>query len=417
MENEKTLLGQLLIDNTVFHSLEITEEDFQTVDTKRVFRAIKTCIDAGRVADLITVIDTDVNIGHSFLAGLTSNTPTAANWKFYHDRIKNASYRAKLKNLSANMKDWVNSLSPDDTVKNIEEALMEITKKTGKSKVMKISEVAPKFIQTVEDRYNNKGEALGIQTGIKKLDDMIIGFRDRLFYLIGARPSHGKSALLLNFACHAGIRLDKKVGYISTESSIQEVITRLFASEGKINSMNLITGYIKPKDFTGMTDVACKIYEKNMYFYYTPGMSIDNLSQTARLMVRYYGCEIIYVDYLQDILVSGPGTTIEKTSRKSKTMKYLAEELNIPIVAAAQLRRDADERRPRLSDFGDSSQLEKDADGALLIYHHNITKEKGETPVYKSYILAEKVRDGITGDIPVQFTKEYVTFNERIGDA
>ena len=134
-------------------------------------------------------------------------------------------------------------------------------------------------------------------------------------------------------------------------------------------------------------------------------------------MVRFYKCEIIYVDYIQDIYINSNETTIEKTALKSKAMKYLAEELDIPVVAGAQLRRDAEERRPRLSDFSDSSQLEKDADGAILIYHHHVNKKTpNDQPEYKSYLLAEKVRDGITGQIPVQFVKQYVTFSERRED-
>ena len=415
MNNERMLIGQILTDNKIFHSLEITEDDILHPETKRVFRAIAKCINKGLEADIITISDNDNSISPTSLSTITSNIASTANWKYYHDRILKNSYKEKVRMLSKQFTDWVNDSSPEDAVKNLEEALMVITKSKAQNKVVKLGEISKEFINIIEKRYHSKGEMVGIPSGISKLDAMILGFRKRMYYLIGGRPSQGKSALLLNMACNASINENKKVGYISTESSVMETVTRLYASQGKVNSMNLITGMFSVKDFAGINDVVEKTQNTNMYFFYKPGMTLDEVSQTARLMVRFYKCEIIFVDYLQDITLYGNDTTINKTSLKSKTMKYLAEELNIPVVAAAQLKRDSDERRPRLSDFGDSSQLEKDADGAILIYHHHVNKsEPTQTPEYESYLLAEKVRDGITGQVPVYFKKEYVTFTERI---
>ena len=416
MQNETQLIGQILTDNKIFHSLEITESDFMSPDNKRMFRSITDCINKGLVADIITISDNDKNISPMQLSTITSNIASTANWKYYHDRILSDSYKYKVQRLSKQFTDWVNNSSAKEAINNLEEALMNLSKNKSGDKVVKLNEVSKEFIELIEARYHAKGESVGIPSGIPSLDEMILGFRKRMFYLIGGRPSQGKSALLLNMACNASIDEGRKVGYISTESSVMEIVTRLYSSQGKVNSMNLITGMFSTKDFTGLMSVAEKTDKTNMYFYYTPGMTLDDLSQTARLMVRHYDCEIIFIDYLQDIAINGNDTTLDKTKRKSKQMKYLAEELDIPVVVGAQLRRDAEERRPRLSDFSDSSQLEKDADGAILIYHHHENKkETTETPVYKSFLLAEKVRDGKTGTIPVFFKKEYVSFHERVG--
>ena len=417
MQNETQLIGQILTDNKIFHSLQITEDDFYTPDNKRMFRSITDCINKGLVADIITIHDNDPNILMMQLSSITSDIASTANWKYYHDRIVSNSFKHKVKRLSSQFTDWVNNSSPKEAINNLEDALMNLSKNKTGDKVVKLNEVSKEFIELIEKRYHAKGEMPGIPSGIASLDQMILGFRKRMFYLIGGRPSQGKSALLLNMACNASIDEGRKVGYISTESSVMEIVTRLYSGQGKVNSMNLITGMFSVKDFAGLTDVAERTQETNMYFYYTPGMTLDDLSQTARLMVRYYQCEVIFVDYLQDITINGNETTLDKTKRKSKQMKYLAEELDIPVVVGAQLRRDAEERRPRLSDFSDSSQLEKDADGAILIYHHHENKkETTEEPIYKSFLLAEKVRDGKTGTIPVFFKKEYVSFHERIGN-
>jgi len=420
MHNEKYLIGQIVMDNKIFHSLEITEDDILHPETKRVFRAISNCIKKGLVADIMTIADEDNNISMSMLISITNDIPSTANWRYYHSRILKNSYKEKVRRLSLQFTDWVNNSEPKEAIKNLEEALMDISQNRSKNKIMKLRDVSKDFIDLIEKRYHAKGEMPGIPSGIAKLDQMILGFRKRMYYLIGARPSQGKSALLLNMACHAGIDLNKKVGYISTESSIMEIITRLYAGRGKVNSMNLITGMFSVKDFTSIDSVCENIQKTEMYFYYVPGMTLDDLAQTARLMVRFHKCEIIYVDYLQDIVIKGSDNTLDKTIQKSKTMKYLAEELDIPFVVAAQLRRDADDRRPRLADFADSSQLEKDTDGAILIYHNNVNKNKKSkdgkeiAPEYESFLLAEKVRDGKTGAIPVFFKKEYVSFHERV---
>ncbi len=418
MNNEKMLIGQILTDNKIFHSLQITEDDIYNIDYRRIFRAITDCINKGIVADIITVSNDNRNISPVLLSTITSDVISTVNWEYYQSRILKNSYKEKVKRLSRQFTDWVNTESPKEAIRDLEEALMLITKNKNNNRVMKLNEVSKDFIDLIEKRYHAKGEMPGIPSGISKLDSMILGFRKRMFYLIGGRPSQGKSALLLNMACNAAIDNNIKVGYISTESSVMEIVTRLYSSQGKVNSMNLITGMFTHVDFSNINSVVENTQKTNMYFYYTPGMTLDDVSQTARLMVRYYGCQIIYVDYLQDITIDGNETTLDKTKRKSKAMKYLAEELDIPIVVGAQLRRDADERRPRLSDFSDSSQLEKDADGAILIYHHHTNKkettENGANPEYESYLLAEKVRDGMTGSIPIYFKKEYVTFTERI---
>ena len=414
MNSEKMLIGQIITDNSIFHSLDIDESDFNDVELRRVYRAIDSCITDGLEADLITICNRDTNISPSTLSNVTSHIVSTANWKYYHDKIASESYKRKVKRLASQFTDWTKTMSPDEAIQELEKSLMDIVRGKKSNQVQKIKEVVPEFVDLIEERYKTRGTMPGIASGISELDTMTLGFRDRMFYLIGGRPSQGKSALLLNMACHAGIDLNKRVGYISTESSVMEIVTRLFASRGKIDSMKLITGILPGNSFASITNISDKVYEKEMYFYYTPGMTLDNLIQIARLMVRYYKVDIIYVDYLQDITIHGNDTTLDKTKAKSKTMKYLAEELDIPFVVGAQLRRDAEERRPRLSDFSDSSQLEKDADGAILIYHHHVNKsEPRETPEYESYLLAEKVRDGRVGQIPVYFKKEYVTFTER----
>ena len=412
MNNEKMLLSQLIGDNSIYHSFKIKVDDFYDIESRKIFKAIGDCISQGLTADIVIISQQNESINPFTLSGLTSMP--SGNWQYYHDDILKKSHSRKVKTLALQFVDWTNQEDSQTALSYLEKALTELSIDKSKDSIKHINELALEFLDVVGERYKNKGILPGISTGIDKLDNMTLGFRDRMYYLIGARPSQGKSSLLLNMACHAALRVGKKVGYISTESSNLEIITRVYASEGQINSMNLISGSLQNKEFGSLQTTSELLKDKSMYFYYTPGMTLEDVQTQAKRMRRFFKCDIIFVDYLQDIVLPGRDTTTDKTSNKSRAMKVLCEELEIPIVAAAQLGRASDGRRPRLSDFSDSSQLEKDADGGFLIYHRQTnTDYPNDKPEYESEILVEKVRDGITGDVKVLFKREYTKFIEK----
>jgi len=411
MDKERFLLGQILIDNSIYDSIIVKESDFSTLEHRKIFRAITLCLEKGIKADLISVMDQGISLNATNLSSLT-NIVTTSNWQYYQKDILTNSFRRKLRDIYLHLGEWLEG-DPYETITKLEDSLISITADDNMT-FKTPAEIIPKLMDDIEQRYNAGGEIPGIKTGVQMLDKMLLGFRKRMSYIIGGRPSQGKSAAIMNFACHASIREGKRVGYISTESSTEEIFTRIFASEGNINSMTLITGKLQKKEFRGMIQASDKLQKANLYVYYKAGMKIDDVSRAVRKMVRVHKCDIVFIDYLQDIVLEGRETLAERTKEKSKTIKKLAEQMNIPIVSAAQLRRDAEGRRPKLSDFSDSSQIEKDADGAILIYHTEKEIEQYGTTVTKhnSYFLVEKARDGITGDIPIFFKKEYVKFTE-----
>jgi len=418
--SEKTLLGQILTDNSIYSSLVITENDFEVLKNKQIFRAIGACLDKELEADIVTVSNIEHEINHIYLSGLTTDIASSKNWKFYEKKILYKSKQRQLWTLSNQFKDWINTEMPDKVLSNMENALMDITSGKDKPRIQTIQEISKHFLNITEEKYKIRDNNGVIKTGIEALDNKIIGFRKRMYYLIGARPSQGKSALLMNMACNVGIVQKKKVGYISTESSTLEIATRIFASQGGIDSLKIIKAYLTAEELVRMNKAVDDITDKKMYFYYTPGMELEDLIRQAKRMVKVYKCEIIFVDYLQDIVIKGMENNLEKTKQKSKAMKILAEELSIPVVVAAQLKRDAEGRRPVLSDFSESSQLEKDADGGFLIFHHienKKTVDSGEeNPKYSTFLLVEKARDGITGAIKLFFNKQFVRFEELNND-
>lgn len=419
--SEKILLGQILLDNSIYSSMVATEDDFEQIKNKQILRGIGKCLDSDLVADIVTVSSIDHSINHIYLANLTTDIASTKNWKFYENDILYKSRVCKLKTLSNQFKDWIGTETPEQVISNMENALMEINTGKNKAQIQTIQEISKYFLDVTEKKFINKDNNGTIPTGIEELDNKIIGFRRRMYYLIGARPSQGKSAMLMNMACSVGIDQGKRVGYISTESSNLEIATRIFASQGSIDSLKIIKAYLTTDELARMNHAVDTISNKQMYFYYTPGMELDDLIRQAKRLVKVNKCEILFVDYLQDIVIKGQEHNLEKTKQKSKAMKILAEELNIPVVVAAQLKRDSEGRRPLLSDFSDSSQLEKDADGGFLLFHHVKNKkevsEGKENPKYDTYLLVEKARDGITGAIRLFFNKQFVRFEELNTDA
>lgn len=401
MESENAILGQILISPEILHSITLAETDFLIPECRRIFRAINLCGEKGIIADILTVADQDKAIDYYFLAKLT-DIPSSANWKYYHDKVKNDSSIHILRQLGETLSNLGQSDDIEDVIGIIEKKLIDISIDTDDNRVSTLKELIPEFVEVLEQRYKSNGELPGFTTSLNKVTSAFLGFQKNRLYYIGGRPSQGKSALILNFASDM-LDSDIKVGFMSAESSKTEVMTRLYAQRGHINSRNLITGFFSQSSFESITNISETLYEKDLIVYDKPNMSLTDVRTQARYMVRKHRVQIIFLDYIQIIQNKGREKKHERIEEISLALKNLSRELNIPIVSAAQLRRDVENRKPTLADFSDSSQIEKDADGVVMIYH---TEDN-------SYLCIEKNRDGETGDFPVYFKKEYVKFLEK----
>jgi len=406
MQYEKMLLGQMLTDNSIITKVQLNPSDFYSPDNYRYYEAILKCLDDGITADIVTVGTHLTGKDPAKIASLTDGVVSTANWQFYEAEIKKASIKRKLLALVESVKNEITDFSPTDMIEKIEDELTDITKDFKVKSSYSFKESMPGFVDELQKRYNLKDQLLGISTGLKRLDEYILGFQDKFLYYIGARPSGGKSALLLNMALYAMLKEKKTVGIISAESSLNEILTRSFAQEGKINSMQLLSGNYSEQTFGQFTTLLELFHAANGVICDEPNISLQFLKREIRKMVKVQKCDIIYLDYVQLISNKNADNVRDRVSETSIALKMLARELSIPIVAAAQLRRDSENKRPTMADFADSSQIEKDADVAIMIYH------KDEN----SYLCIEKVRDGKSGDIAVYFKKEYVRFYQREGN-
>lgn len=275
----------------------------------------------------------------------------------------------------------------------------------GDYAIKMVHEVANKEIEKISERDNNG--IIGYPTGYAKMDFLTLGFQNRKLYYIGARPSQGKTALLINFAIKCGVRF----GFLSAESGEEEVIGRMFAVYGKLDARKLQLGTRGSKEFTEMSNFIDHESGIKSVIYDKPNMDIGDLVLRARDMVENFGCKILFIDYIQ--ILSATADMKRKDRREqiaeiSLRLKQLARELNVPVVVAAQLVRDAEKERPGLQSFSDSSQIEKDADVAILIW--NTTEKSNEIVYEKTYLLVEKNRDGMKGPVEVEFDKATMRF-------
>ena len=400
INNESIYLGQLISKPVLFASCRLKEDDFTGIQERRIFRALKKCFADDITPDIMILYEIDPGISASYLAEIT-NINTTENWKFYHDAIKEASGKRVLRKLGEYLT-TAKEAGLKELVNEIEMRLMGIVSDTTEAKAQTLKELIPEFVNVLEERYKAKGQYPGLTVSIDNINKSLLGFQKQKLYYIGARPSQGKSALILNFAVDL-LKTDHVVGYFSAESSKTEVLTRLYAQEGHMNSNSLITGFYKSSEFAKIQQVSEDMYEKDFIIYDKSNMSMVDIRTQARAMMRKYNLDVIFLDYVQIITDYTHDTKRDQVAYISMALKSLARELDIPVVAAAQLKRDSENRKPVMGDFSDSSQLEKDADGVIMIYH---------TDEGKSWLCIEKARDGETGEFEVYFKREYTRFYE-----
>jgi replicative DNA helicase len=264
-----------------------------------------------------------------------------------------------------------------------------------------------KTVDIIQQRKENNQKLIGITSGLRRLDEMTFGFQDRRLYYIGARPSQGKTALLLNFIENCNVCC----GVISAESGKEELSTRLLAKGALIDSQRLTVGMLYEGEDDSLFKSAENLYEKSIFIYDEPNPSIDTVVSIAKQMKQRYDIKVLFVDYLQCLSTTSSLRSLpyhQQVAYASKQMKALARTLNIPVVVSAQLRRDAEGNRPQLNDLSDSTQIERDADVVVMIYN----KYDKEQRLESTFLLVEKNRDGRCGDIKVNFNQQYIQFTD-----
>ncbi|MDX9810196.1 MAG: DnaB-like helicase C-terminal domain-containing protein [Sphaerochaetaceae bacterium] len=405
MTEELYFLGQCLWDPSIIWQAKVTPSDFSSDRNRKIFEAMLAVTREGKIVDE-SILSQHTGLSLSELIAIKDINIVSTNWKFNDNQLRKA---ASIRRIQKVAKEVLESRgkSPEDLMSIMQEVIDKEQNSQSDFEIIPIQNAIITTMDQISDTMANKGKLVGIPSGIFRLDQMIGGFQKRCLYYIGARPSQGKTAILVHFMRNCRT----KCGVLSAESAHQELTKRLLSGESGIDSQQINFGLLDELELTQLNDAAGRLYQyQEIYIYDEPNMTVDTLVMKAKDMKRRFGIEILFVDYLQIIAPSKSRLNKEfreHISETSKQLKQLARTLDIPVVVSAQLRRDAENKRPQLSDFSESSQIERDADVAIMI--HNIL-EAGD--LKETFLLIEKNREGRKGDIRVVFDQEHMYFHD-----
>ncbi|HEY3601387.1 MAG TPA: replicative DNA helicase [Chthoniobacterales bacterium] len=437
VEAEQGVLGSMLISpqEKIAEVVEkINENYFYIPAHQTIYSALVDLWNNKQGIDLITFTQVlrDRNLletvgGAAFITNLFTFVPTAANVSYYLDIVRDKYILRQI--IAACTEGARRSYEEQDEVDNlldeVEQKIYAVGEDRFKGESLTMKEQVMEAIETINKLWEQKGSLTGLSTGFIEFDRMTSGLHDAEMVVIAARPSMGKTAFVMNIAEHVAVHDKKPVAVFSLEMSSQQLVQRMLCSRARVNLRKARDGFLADSDFDKIASAAGKLAEANIYIDDTPGLTILELRAKARRLKSRHDVSLIIVDYLQLLRSTsrrGQENRQIEISEISAGIKGLAKELKIPILVAAQLNRNPENRtgdskgRPRLSDLRESGSIEQDADLVGLLvrqeYYADTDEEKDETEGKADLIIA-KQRNGPTGDVPLTFIKEFTRFEDR----
>jgi replicative DNA helicase len=426
LEAEMAVLGSILIDeNAISTAAEnLTSDSFYKDAHRRIFEAMLNLYAANKAVDLITLTDglkksgtLDGIGGVSFLASLANSVPTAANINHYIAIVKEKSILRSLINNSTKIVSMCYETEGNiaEVVDNAEQLIFEVRDtRTQSGAYISLKELVKDGIERIDLLYQEKAHVTGIPTGYIDFDIKTAGLQASDLVIIAGRPSMGKSAFALGMAEYAGVVEKIPTAIFSLEMSKEQLVQRLLCSHAKVDAHKVRTGYLATSDWPRLTAAAGKLSEAPIFIDDTPAISVMELRAKARRLKLQQDVKLIILDYLQ--LMRGSTMNVESRQQEiseiSRSLKALARELNVPIIAISQLSRAVEARtdhRPQLSDLRESGAIEQDADVVVLILREEYYNPTPDNQGIAEIIIA-KQRNGPTASMRLAFIKEYTRF-------
>jgi replicative DNA helicase len=427
LEAEMAVLGSLLIDEEAISTAaeRLTADSFYKDTHRKIFEAMLNLYAANKAVDLITLTDAlkrsavlDAVGGGSFLTALANAVPTAANINHYITIVKEKSI---LRSLITNSTKIVSMCYESDgniaeVVDNAEQLIFEVRDtKTNTSSYVPLKEIIKDGIEKIDLLYQQKAHVTGIPTGYIDFDIKTAGLQSSDLIIIAGRPSMGKSAFALGIAEYAGVVEKIPTAVFSLEMSKEQLVQRLLCAHAKVDAHKVRTGYLATSDWPRLTAAAGKLSEAPIFIDDTPAISVMELRAKARRLKLQQDIKLIILDYLQ--LMRGTTSSAESRQQEiseiSRSLKALARELNVPIIAISQLSRAVESRtdhRPQLSDLRESGAIEQDADVVVLILREEYYNPTPDNQGIAEIMIA-KQRNGPAGiSVKLAFIKEYTRF-------
>ena len=425
LEAEQAILGSMLTDkDAVIASVEVLkEEDFYREDNRAIYRAILNLYNRAEPIDIITVkaeLETMGKFeqigGLEYLAELPEKVPTTANASKY---IKIVEEKSVLRNLIKTANEIIElGYDPTEEVENImegaEKKIFNIMQNKNQKGYTPIKDILVDSFTELEELYNRKQHITGVPTGFSELDYKTAGFHGSELILIAARPAMGKSAFALNIATNAALKANVPVAIFSLEMSKEQMVNRILCSEAMVDSNKVRTGKLEEDDWTKLAGAIGPLSEAEIYIDDTPGISVMEIRAKCRKLKLEKNLGMVVIDYLQ--LVQGSnkrnGSREQEISEISRSLKILAKEIGVPVIALSQLSRAVEQRpdhRPMLSDLRESGAIEQDADIVMFLYRDDYYNQDSEKKDIAEVIMA-KHRGGSTGTVELLWLGSYTKF-------
>jgi replicative DNA helicase len=424
LDAERQVLGSMLIDAEAIERVleHIEASDFYTKANQIIFNAVLELNRQGNSADLITVSDylqaqgllNNVG-GTSALASLVDTIGSSANVEAYAKLIREKAVLRKLIHVGTSMieESYKGATSIQELLDSVERDVFQVAERSMDRGTLQMRDMVKNAFEKIQERFEKKEAITGISTGYDGFDRLTSGLQNSDLIILAARPSVGKTALCLNMAANVAMREEVPTVVFSLEMSHEQLVQRMLCMESRVDGSRLRGGFLTDEDWPRLTHAAGALSEAPIFIDDTPGMTTFELRAKCRRLKKAHGLGLIIVDYLQLMRVKGRMESREREIAEiSRSLKALAKELNVPVVALSQLNRSLEARqdkRPVLSDLRESGAIEQDADIIMFLYRDEVYHPDTEHPGVAELIVS-KHRNGPTGLVKLAFLHEYTRF-------
>ncbi len=424
-EAEQSVIGAIFLEpQALITAAELlVPEDFYRTAHQKIFDTMVSLSDKGQAIDVVTVTEElsakkeleDVG-GISYLTEIANSVPTAANIVFYAKIVEEKALLRRLIRVATSIVE--DGYAREDEVEALlseaEKKMMEVSNRKNAGDFRHIKDVLVETYDNIELLHTRKGDITGIPTGFRDLDKMTAGFQPNDLIILAARPSVGKTAFALNVAQNVATKTDENVAIFSLEMGAEQLVMRMLCAEGNIDASALRTGSLESEDWRKLTMAMGSLSNAGIFIDDSSGIRVNEIRSKCRRLQQEHGLGMIIIDYLQ--LISGSGRSGEnrqqEVSEISRSLKGLARELKVPVIALSQLSRGVEQRqdkRPMMSDLRESGSIEQDADIVSFLYREDYYDKETENQNIIEIIIA-KQRNGPTGTVSLAFAKEYNKF-------
>ena len=424
-EAEQSVIGAIFLDpqSLITASEILLADDFYHNAHKQIFETMLRLSDQGKAIDVVTVTEElsakkeieDVG-GLSYLLELANAVPTAANVVHYAKIVEEKALLRRLIRVATKIVE--DGYTREDEVEALlgeaEKKMMEVANRKNAGDFKHVKDVLVETFDNIEKLQSQKGDVTGIPTGFRDLDNITAGFQRNDLIIVAARPSVGKTAFALNVAQSVAVQARENVAIFSLEMGAEQLVMRMLCAEGNIDAQVLRTGALTTEDWGKLTMAMGSLSNSGIFIDDTPGVRINEIRAKCRRLAQEHGLGMILIDYLQLIQGSGkPGENRQQeVSEISRSLKGLARELKVPVIALSQLSRGVEQRqdkRPMMSDLRESGSIEQDADIVAFLYRDDYYDKESESKNMIEIIIA-KQRNGPTGTVTLAFKKEFNKF-------